>query len=134
MPQKTTRIEQQTYLVYEAGNLHWKILVRKDSNSNLYVPVYRKGWQDGGEVEIFSLLPPADCGDEPLLHIRIYTKANDADQVPPLPNPPISIQSHLPALTFIEPEKQRVRVQLMCLLSLEGRRLKITPLIEPEDF
>jgi hypothetical protein len=52
MPQKTTRIEKRTYLVYEAGNLHWKILVRKDSNSTLYVPVYRKGWQDGGEVEI----------------------------------------------------------------------------------
>ena len=96
--------------------------------------MYRKGWQDGGEVEIFSLLPPAEAGDEPLLHIRIYTKANEADRVPPLSNPPISIQSHLPAFTFIEPDKQRVRVQLMCVLSQEGRRFKITPLIEPEDF
>jgi hypothetical protein len=104
MPQKTTRIEKRTYFVHEAANLHWKILVRKDNNSNLYVPVYRKGWQDGGEVEIFSLLPPAEAGDEPLLHIRIYTKANEADRVLPLPNPPISIQSHLPAFTFIEPE------------------------------
>ena len=25
------------------------------SNSNIYVPVYRKGWQDGGEVDIFSV-------------------------------------------------------------------------------
>lgn len=108
MPQKTTRIEQQTYFVHEAGNLHWKIMVRKDNNSNLYVPVYRKGWQDGGEVEIFSLLPPAEAGDEPLLHIRIYTKANEADRVLPLPNLPISIQSHLPAFTFIEPEKHRL--------------------------
>jgi hypothetical protein len=119
MPQKTTRIEKRTYFVHEAGNLHWKILVRKDSNSTLYVPVYRKGWQDGG--------------DEPLLHIRIYTKANEADCVPALSNPPISIQSHLPAFTFIEPEKHQVLVQLMCMLSLEGRRLKITPLLEPED-
>ena len=95
--------------------------------------MYRKGWQDGGEVEIFSLLPPAEAGDEPLLHIRIYTHANDADRVLPLPNPPISIQSHLPAFTFIEPEKQRVRVQLMCILSQEGRHLTITPIIEPED-
>jgi hypothetical protein len=134
MSQKTRRIEKRTYFVHEAGNLHWKILVRKDSNSILYVPVYRKGWQDGGEVEIFSLLPPAEAGDEPLLHIRIYTKANEADRVPPLPNPPISIQSHLPAFTFIEPEKHQVLVQLMCVLSLEGRRLKITPLIEPEDL
>src|SRR5437763_12268395 len=99
MSQKTRRIEKRTYLVYEADNLHWKILVRKDSNSNLYVPVYRKGWQDGGEVEIFSLLPPAEAGDEPLLHIRIYTKANEAGHVPPLSNPPISIQSHLPTFT-----------------------------------
>ncbi len=134
MPQKTRRIEKRTYLVYEADNLHWKILVRKDSNSNLYVPVYRKGWQDGGEVEIFSVLPPAEAGDEPLLHIRIYTKANEADRVLPPSNPPISIQSHLPAFTFIEPEKHQVLVQLMCVLSQEGRRLKITPLIEPEDF
>ncbi len=134
MPQKTMRIEKRTYLVYEADNLHWKILVRKDRNSNIYVPVYRKGWQDGGEVEIFSLLPPAEAGDEPLLHIRIYTKANEADRVLPLSNPPISIQNHLPAFTFIEPEKHQVLVQLMCVLSQEGRRLKITPLIEPEDF
>jgi hypothetical protein len=96
--------------------------------------VYRKGWQDGGEVEIFSLLPPATAGDEPLLHVRIYTKANDTDQITPLPNPPISIQSHLPAFTFLEPEKRRLRIQLMCLLSLEGRRLKIQPIIEPEDL
>ena len=96
--------------------------------------MYRKGWQDGGEVEIFSLLPPAGAGDEPLLHIRIYTKANGADRVLPLSNPRISIQSHLPAFTFIEPEKRQVLVQLMCVLSQEGRRLKITPLIEPEDF
>jgi len=134
MPQKTMRLEKQTYLVHQADNLHWKILVKKDSNSTLYVPVYRKGWQDGGEVEIFSLLPPPEAGDEPLLHIRIYTKANETDRVAPLPNPPISIQSHLPAFTFIEPEKQQVRVQLMCVLSQEGRRLKITPLIEPEDL
>ena len=133
MPQKTLRLEQQTYLVHQAENLHWKILVRKDSNSTLYVPVYRKGWQDGGEVEIFSLLPPPEAGDEPLLHIRISTKANEADRVLPLPNPPISIQSHLPAFTFIEPEKHQVRVQLMCILSLEGHRLKITPIIEPEE-
>ena len=104
MPQKTRRIENQTYLVHQADNLHWKILVRKDKNISLYVPVYRKGWQDGGEVEIFSLLPPAQAGDEPLLHIRIYTKANEADRVPPRSNPAISIQSHLPAFTFIEPE------------------------------
>lgn len=114
--------------------MHWTVLVKKDANSTLYVPVYRKGWQDGGEVEIFSLLPPGEVGDEPLLHMRIYTKANEADRVAPLPNPSISIQSHLPAFTFIEPEKQRVRIQLMCLLSLEGRRLKIMPIIEPEDF
>lgn len=133
MPQKTRRIEKRTYFVHEAGNLHWKILVRKDSNSALYVPVYRKGWQDGGEVEIFSLLPPAECGDEPLLHIRIYTKANETDRVPPRSNPPISIQSHLPAFTWISPEKHQVLVQLMCVLSMEGRRLKITPLLEPED-
>ncbi len=71
---------------------------------------------------------------KPLLHIRIYTKANEADRVPPRSNPPISIQSHLPAFTFIEPEKQHILVQLMCVLSQEGRHLKITPLIEPEAF
>jgi len=134
MPQKTRRIDKRTYFVHEAGNLHWKILVRKDSNSTLYVPVYRKGWQDGGEVEIFSLLLPAEAGDEPLLHIRIYTKVNEADGVPPLPNPSISFQSHLPAFTFIELEKHQVLVQLLCVLSQEGRRLTITPLIEPEDM
>ena len=134
MSQKTRRNDKRTYFVHEAGNLHWKILVRKDSNSTLYVPVYRNGSQDGGEVEIFSLLPPAEAGDEPLLHNRIYTKANETDRVPPRSNPPISIQSHLPAFTFIEPEKHQVLVQLMCMLSLEGRRLKITPLIEPEDL
>lgn len=133
MPQKTMRIDKQTYLVHQAENLHWKVLVLKDSNSNIYVPVYRKGWQDDGEVEIFSLLPPPGAGDEPLLHIRIYTKANDADRVPPRSNPSISIQSHLPAFTFIEPEKHQVLVQLMCMLSQEGRCLKITPIIEPEE-
>ena len=133
MPQKTLRLEKQTYFVHQADNLHWKILVKKDSNSTLYVPVHRKGWQDGGEVEIFSLLPLPEAGDEPLLHIRISTKANEADRVLPLPNPAISIQSHLPAFTFIEPEKQRVLVQLMCVLSQKGRRLTITPIIEPED-
>jgi hypothetical protein len=130
MPQKTVRIEKETYFVHQAGN--WKIVVKKDSNSSISVPVCRKGWQDGGEVEIFSLLPPAEAGDEPLLHIRIYTKAIEADRVPPLANPPISIQSFLPVFTFVEPEKQHLRVQLLCVLSLEGRRLKITPLIE--DF
>ena len=134
MPQKTVRMENQTYFIHQAGNSHWRILVRKDSNSSIYVPVYRKGWQDGGEVEIFSLLPPAEIGDEPLLHMRICTKANETDKVALLSHPAISIQSHLPAFTFIEPEKQRVRIQPMCLLSLEGRRLKIMPIIEPEDF
>jgi len=134
MSQKTVRIEKQTYLVHQEGNLHWKILVRKDSNSAICIPVHRKGWQDGGEVEIFSLLPPDGASDEPLLHIRIYTKANEADRVPPLSNPAVSVQSHLPAFTFIEPEKQQVLVQLMCILSQEGRRLKITPLLEPEDL
>ena len=134
MPQKTTRIDKQTYIVHEAGNLHWKILIKKDGNSTIYTPVFRKGWQDGGAVEIFSLLPPDVAGDEPLLHIRIYTKENEADRVLPHANPSISIQSHLPAFTFIEPEHQRIRVQLMCVLNLEGRRLKITPIIEPEDF
>lgn len=133
MPQKTMQIEKRTYLVHQAGNLHWKILIRKDSNSRIYVPVYRTGWQDGGEVEIFSLLPPADVSDEPLLHIRIYTKANETDHVPPRSNPPISLQSHLPLFSFTEPDKQRILVQLLCILSQEGRRLKITPLIELED-
>lgn len=134
MPQKTVRLEKQTYFVHGAGNMHWTILIKKDANRSLYVPTYRKGWQNGGEVEIFSLLLPEIAGDEPLLHVRISTKASDVDRVAPLPNPPISIQSHLPAFTFIEPDKRRLRIQLMCLLSLEGRRLKIQPMIEPEDL
>ena len=132
MPQKTMHLEKQTYFVYQAGT--WKFLVRCDRNSSMYIPFCRKGWQDGGEVEIFSLLPPETAGDEPLLHIRIYTKANETDRVAPLSNPSLSIQSELPAFTYIEPEQQRVRIQLLCVLSLEGRRLKITLMLEPEHF
>jgi hypothetical protein len=132
MPQKTMQVEKRTYLVHHKEGYHWKILIRRDENSRIYEVVHRKGWQDGGEVEIFSLLPPATVGDEPLLHIRIYTNAIENDNVPPRPNPPISVQSHLPLFTFTEPEKKRMLVQLMCLLSLEDSRLKITPILELE--
>jgi hypothetical protein len=133
MAQKNTQIEKRTYFIHQKEGHHWKILIRKDENSRIYEVVHRKGWQDGGEVEIFSLLPPATVGDEPLLHIRIYTKAIENDKVAPRLNPSISIQSHLPLFTYTEPEKQRMRIQLMCLLSVDGRRLKITPIIEPEE-
>ena len=132
MTQKTVRVEKQTYFVHQAGN--WKFLVKQDSNSGIYVPICRKGWEDGGEVEIFSLLPPAEAGDEFLLHVRVYTKASEADRVPALPNPPISIQALVPIFTFVEPEKQRVRIQLMCTLIMEDRRLKVVPVMEQEDF
>jgi hypothetical protein len=82
----------------------------------------------------FLFCRPTWLENEPLLPIRISTRANESDRVPPIPHPPISIQSHLPLFSFVEPEQQRVRVQLMCLLDLEGRRLKITPIIEPEDL
>ncbi len=36
MPQKTMRIEKRTYLVHQADNLHWKILVRKDRTLSLH--------------------------------------------------------------------------------------------------
>ena len=57
MPQKTLRLEKHTYFVHQADNLHWKILVKKDSNSTLYVPVHRKGWQDGGGSNLLASPP-----------------------------------------------------------------------------
>src|SRR5258708_753832 len=129
MQQKTKRLHNQTYTAYELIDSPWSVLVKKDSNSRIYVPIYRTGWEDGGEVEIFTLLPPAEVSDQEFLHIRIYTKAIKNDRVPGVPNPTVSVQCHVPAFTLIEPEHHRVLVQLMCTIEIEGRRIKIIPTV-----
>lgn len=127
MHQKTKRLRGLTYTSYELIDSPWTILIRKDSISESVVPVYRTGWENGGEVEIFTLLPPPEISDRELLQIRIYTKAVKNDRVPGVPHPVVSVQCHIPAFTLIEPELQRVLVQIMGEIEVEGQRLKIIP-------
>jgi hypothetical protein len=126
MHQKTKRLHGLTYTSYELIDSPWTILIRKDT-SGISVPVYRTGWEDGGEVEIFTLLPPPEISDRELLQVRIYTKAVKNDGKPGVPNPVVSVQCHVPAFTLIEPEHQRVLVSLLCEIEIEGQRLKIIP-------
>jgi hypothetical protein len=127
MPQKTTRRYGLTYAVYERGDSPWTILIKQDEKSEVYVPIYRVSWEDGGDAVIFTLLPPAEFSDREFLHIRISTKARNNDGVPGVPNPAVSVQAHVPVFTLIEPEHQRVVIQLLCVIEVEGQRLKITP-------
>ena len=57
MKQPTIQVRGERYSVHEHGGNPWKVLIKKDGNEQEYVPVFRTGWEDGGEVEIFSLLP-----------------------------------------------------------------------------
>src|SRR5258708_35461674 len=101
MPQKIQRLYGQIYTVYEITDSPWTILIKQDENSEIYVPIYRAGWEDGGPAAIFTLLPPAEISDREFLHIRIYTKARKNDGTPGVPSPAVSIQSYIPTFTLI---------------------------------
>ncbi|WP_220211508.1 hypothetical protein [Reticulibacter mediterranei] len=124
------RIDGTTYIVHPCSD--WQILIKQDSNDHVYVPTDRTGWEDGGEVEIFTLLPPERLGDLPLLQIRISTKADSSRQVEEVPNPAIAVQCGVPAYTFIDPAKKHIRVQLLCHLVPKEDRLTVLPFTEEE--
>jgi hypothetical protein len=84
--QKTIQVHGVRYVVHErSGFTPWRICIKKDGNEHAYTPTFRTGWEDGGEVEIFSLL--ADYTDTILFQLRIYTKASSNDNVPETPHP-----------------------------------------------
>jgi hypothetical protein len=125
--QKTIQVHGVRYIVHErSGFTPWRICIKKDGNEHAYTPTFRTGWEDGGEVEIFSLL--ADYTDTILFQLRIYTKASSNDNVPETPHPTIAVQCTIPAFVFIEQEQKRILVQLMCTLTPlpEQRTTRIT--------
>ena len=114
MAQKTIQVRGERYLVHEPHN--WRICIKKDGNEAAYDAFYRTGWEDGGEVELFTLLPKHD--DTILIQLRIYTKAISNDRVPPKPHPDIAVQCSIPAFVIVEQERQRILIQLLCRLIL----------------
>ena len=103
------------YIVHERPSFTpWRVCVKKDDNQHAYFPAFRTGWEDGGEVEIFTLL--ASVSDMILVQVRIYTKANYNEKIPSVARPDIAVECGVPAFVFIEQEHQRVLIQLMCKL------------------
>src|SRR6266849_5074363 len=79
--QKTIQVHGLRYRVHERpGSTPWHVCIKQDGNEHACTPTLRTGWEDGGEVEIFSLL--ADYTDTILLHLRISTKASSNDTIP----------------------------------------------------
>lgn len=127
--QKTMQIEGVRYLVYERSGTPWRICVKEDGNHKAYDPVYRAGWQDGGEVEIFTLLPLHS--DMFLLQVRIYTKASFNEKKPGVTNPTISVECPIPTFIFIDQEHHRILVQLMCRLTTLPDQRTAQVLVDP---
>lgn len=128
---KTVQVDGETYLCHDRRPFTpWHILVKKDGNERHSVPVYRTGWEQGGEVEIFSLLPADGCGDTLLVQIRIYTQANANEHKPGVPAPQITAECNVPAFLFVQPEKQRVLLTLLCQLEAQPRERRL--LVKPD--
>ena len=125
----TARVRNEKYWLH---NGLWKILVRADGNEQAYVPVYRTGWEDGGEVEIFSLLPADGCGDTLLVQIRIYTRANFNEGKESVPHPAIISQCNIPAFIHAEPAKQRILISLLCHLEARPHEQRLIVVPDPE--
>jgi len=77
-------------------------------------PVYRTEWEDGDEVEIFTMLPVAS--NTPFLQLRIYTKADSNAGNSGVSTPEVAVQCCVPAFVHVQQAEQRVLVELLCTL------------------
>ena len=128
---RTVKVREENYRVHDRRPFTpWRVLVKVDANEEAYDTVYRTGWEDGGEVEIFTLLPVEGCGDTPLVQIRIYTQANSNEGKASVPNPEIITQCCVPAFVHVKPKQQRILITLLC--RLEARPEEHRLIVEPD--
>lgn len=111
-------VQREPYWLYdERPYMSWQVLIKQHESLSRFEPCFRKGWEGGGEVEIFTLLPPGDPHfrfyADMLLHIRIYTKADTKRRKPGVRAPAISVQSAYPVFTYTEPQQKRITVIFM---------------------